>query len=395
MRVYLDNGATTMVADEVLEEMKPFFTQKFGNAFSLHALGQEAKQALERSRDTIAKLINANPREIIFTSGGTESDNLAIKGVALANKDKGNHIITTKIEHHAIERTCAALEKQGFKVTYLDVTKDGFVNPGDVKKAITKETILVSVIHANNEIGTIQPIKEIGKICSENGVYFHTDAVQSFTKTPIDVKDMNINLASFSSHKIHGPKGVGFLFIKRGTEIQPQALGGSHEFCKRAGTENISGIVGFAKAATLITKQDIDRMTKLRDKLMKDLLEISDSQLNGSKQNRLCNNVNISFHYVEGEALLLYLDIEGIAISTGSACSSKDLKPSHVLLAIGLRHEVAHGSLRFTLSKYTTEDEIDYTITKVREVVEKLRKISPLRMGYEKEASFWDEPDHH
>lgn len=395
MRVYLDNGATTQVAKEVFEEMEPYFSDKFGNASSLHQFGQEAREALEKSRQILAKTINAQPREIIFTSGGTESDNLAIFGISYSNQDKGKHIITTKIEHPAIEKSCVVLEKQGFKITYLDVDEEGFVDPEAVKKALTKETILVSIIHANNEIGTIQPIAEIGKICSENDVYFHIDAIQSFTKTPIDVKAMNIDLASFSSHKIHGPKGVGALYLKKGTNIVPRAVGGSHEFCKRAGTENISGIVGFAKAATIITQQDIDRITKLRDQLMKGLLKIPDTKLNGPNENRLCNNVNIAFNYVEGEALLLYLDLEGIGVSTGSACSSKDLKPSHVLLAIGLKHEVAHGSIRFTLSKYTTTEEIEYTIKKVTEIVEKLRKISPLRKGYEKDAATWDELDHH
>ncbi len=394
MKVYLDNGATTMVAKEVLNVMQPYFTKRYGNASSLHSFGQEAQHALDKARETIAKLINAEPEEVIFTSGGTESDNLAIKGIAYANKDKGNHIITTNFEHHAVEEACKSLEKEGFNVTWLDVTKEGFVKPEDVKKAITRQTIMVSVMHANNEIGTIQPIAEIGKICSEKRVYFHTDAVQSLTKTPIDVKKMHIDLASFSSHKIHGPKGVGALYIKKGTKIKPQALGGPHEFKKRAGTENIPGIVGFARAATLVTKQDINKMYKLRDYLIEGLLKIPNTQLNGSRQNRLCNNVNIVFNFVEGEAMLLHLNMRGIAVSTGSACSSHDLKPSHVLLAIGLRPEVAHGSIRFTLSKYTTKQEIDYTIKNVKEVVEQLRKMSPLKKGYEKGLVMMDKPEH-
>ena len=395
MRVYLDNGATTQVAKEVYNEIILYFSEKFGNASSLHQFGQEALHALENSRKTIAKAINAEPREIIFTSGGTESDNLALFGAAYANKDKGKHIITTKIEHHATEKSCEALEKQGFSITYLDVDEEGYVDPESIRKAITEETILVSIIHGNNEIGTIQPIAEIGKICAQKNILFHIDAVQSFTKVPIDVKAMNIDLASFSSHKIHGPKGVGALYIKRGTNITPRSFGGTQEFCKRAGTENIPGIVGFAKAATMITQEDIHKMTKLRDKLIKSLLKIPNSRLNGPTENRLCNNVNIAFNFVEGEAMLVYLDMEGIAVSTGSACSSKDLKPSHVLIAIGLKPEVAHGSIRITLSKYTTDEEIEYTIKKVKEVVEKLRKISPLKKGYEKDMASWDKSHHH
>lgn len=395
MKVYLDNGATTRVADKVLEEMKPYFIEKYGNASSLHSLGEEAKEALEKSREIIASEINAAPGEIIFTSGGTESDNLAIRGIALANKERGNHIITTRIEHHAIEMTCMVLKKEGFEITFLDVDKEGFVNPESVRKAITDKTILVSIVHANNEIGTIQPMEEIGKICAENNVYFHTDAVQSFTKVPIDVKKMNLDLASFSAHKIHGPKGIGALYIKKGTSIAPQEHGGVHEFKKRAGTENISGIIGFAKAATLITDEDINRMAKLRDKLMNGLLEMSDTQLNGPKKERLCNNVNIAFNFVEGEAVLIHLDMHGIAVSTGSACSSHDLKASHVLTAIGLRADIAHGSIRFTLSRYTTEKEIDYTIDKVKEVIQMLRDMSPLRRGYEKVVDMEADIDHH
>ncbi len=382
MKVYLDNGATTKVAPEVLKEMIPYFSEKYGNSSSLHKFGKEAKKAIEQARATIAKQINADPAEIIFTSGGTESDNLAIKGIAYANKNKGNHIITTKFEHPAIEKTCEILLKQGFEVTFLNVSKQGFVRVEDVKAAITDKTILVSIMHANNEIGTIQPIEEIGKICKDKGIYFHTDAVQSFTKIPIDVKKMNIDLASFSSHKIHGPKGVGALYLKSGTKIEPQSIGGSHEFGKRAGTENISGIVGFAKASIIISQEDINNMKRLRNKLIDSLLEIPHVQLNGSKDNRLCNNANLRFNLIEGEAMLIHLDMLGIAVSTGSACSAKDLKPSHVLLAIGLSHDVAHGSIRFTLSKFTTDEEIDYTISKVKEVVDKLRKMSPLKPGY-------------
>lgn len=395
MEVYLDNGATTRVADEVLEEMTPYFVEKYGNASSLHSYGEDAKKALEDARAVIASKINADPKEIIFTSGGTESDNLAIRGVAYANKSRGNHIITTRIEHHAIEMACIALKKEGFDITFLDVDEEGFVDPDAVKKAITDKTILVSIVHANNEIGTIQPIEEIGKICAENKVYFHTDAVQSLTKVPIDVKKMNLDLASFSSHKIHGPKGVGALYVKKGINFQPQSFGGVHEFKKRAGTENIPGIVGFAKATTLMTEKDIAKITKLRDHLMNSLMEMSDVQLNGPKENRLCNNVNISFHFVEGEAVLIHLDMKGIKVSTGSACSSHDLKASHVLTAIGLRPDIAHGAIRFTLSKYTTEEQIDYTIKKVKEVIQMLRDMSPLRRGYENEVDMEADLDHH
>ncbi|MBS1267075.1 MAG: Cysteine desulfurase IscS 2 [Candidatus Woesearchaeota archaeon] len=390
MKVYLDNGATTKVDPEVVNAMKLYFLEKYGNASSLHSYGQQAKKALNNSRKVIAKIINADPEEIIFTSGGTESDNIALRGLADANKKKGNHIITSKIEHHAIIRTCQDLEKQGFKVTYLDVSEKGFVDPKDVEAAITKNTILVSIMHANNEIGTIQPISEIAAICREKGVYFHTDAVQSFTKVKIDVKKMNIDLASFSSHKIHGPKGVGAIYIKKGTKVNSLVTGGAHEFGKRAGTENVAGIVGFAKAASILNKDHLEKMTTLRDELINELLKIPHVQLNGSKQKRLCNNANLRFNLIEGEAMLIHLDMNGIAVSTGSACSSHELKVSHVLKAIGLSHDVAHGSIRFTLSKYTTKKEIDYTIDKVKEVVLKLRKISPLKPGY----SAKDFPDH-
>ncbi|MBW2971227.1 cysteine desulfurase [Candidatus Woesearchaeota archaeon] len=358
MKVYLDNGATTRVAPEVAEAVKKVFLVQYGNPSSLHSWGREAKQILEKSRATIARKINAQPEEIFFTSGGSESDNLALVGVALANKVRGNHIITTKFEHHAIERTAKQLEKQGFKLTFLDVTEDGFVNPKSVENAITDKTILVSIIHANNEIGTIQPIGDIGKICRKRGVLLHVDAVQSFTKTELDVNKMNIDLASFSAHKIHGPKGVGALYVRKSINIQPMFFGGSQESKLRPGTENLPSIVGFAQAAALISEKDIEHMTKLRNKLIDGLLKISDTQLNGSREHRLCNNVNIAFNFVEGESLLMELDTHGIAVSTGSACSSTELTPSHVLTAIGLKPEIAHGSLRFTLSKYTTQEEI-------------------------------------
>ena len=378
MKVYLDNGATTKTAPEVVEAMQPYFTDKYGNASSLHYFGREAKGALDKAREIIAKKINASPEEIIFTSGGTESDNLAIKGTVYAHKDRGNHIITSQIEHPAVLGAYSVLEREGFKVIYIGVDKNGFVKLDQLEKAITDKTILVSVMHANNEIGTIQPIKEIGDICRKHKVIFHTDAVQSFTKVPIDVKKINVDLISLSSHKIHGPKGVGALFVRKGTKLKKLADGGGHEFHLRAGTENIPGIIGFAKAIELVSDMDLKQMTKLRDKLINGLLKIPHTQVNGSKENRLVNNVNISFNYVEGESLLMYLDDKGIAVSTGSACSSHSLKPSHVLMALGLKAEVAHGTIRFTLSKYTTDKEIEYTIKSVKEVVEKLRRFSPL-----------------
>src|SRR3989338_5831587 len=379
MKVYLDHGATTPVDKEVVKSMLPYYTKDFGNASSLHQFGQKAKEALENSREIIAKKLNAEPKEIVFTGSGSESDNLAIKGIAYANKDKGNHIITSKIEHPAILETCKALEKEGFSVTYLDVNEEGLISLEELKKSITNKTILVSIMHANNEIGTIEPIEEIGKICREKKVYFHTDAVQSFTKMPIDVKKMNVDLISLSSHKIHGPKGVGALFIKNGTKIQKIIYDGHHENDKRAGTENIPGIVGFTKAAELANEEYTSHMTKLRDALIKELEKIPNSQLNGPRGNkRLCNNANLSFHFIEGESALLRLDMKGIAVSTGSACSSQSLTPSHVLTAIGLKPEIAHGSLRFTLGRENTEKEIDYVLKVLPKVVEELREISPL-----------------
>jgi cysteine desulfurase len=382
MRAYLDNGATTRLDEKVAEVIRSNFLEDYGNASSLHALGQKAKKALEESRAIIAHQINAEPGEIVFTSGGTESDNLAIKGIAYANKEKGKHIITTKIEHHAVERSCKALEKEGFNITWLGVDKEGFVNMKDLEKAITKETILVSIIHGNNEIGIIQDIGAIGALCRKKGVYFHTDAVQSFTKVPIDVKKQEITLASFSAHKIHGPKGVGALYIRKVTKIKKLMDGGSQENGLRAGTENIPGIAGFAKAVELSQKVDCKKIEELRDYFISRLeKEIPEVKLNGSRKKRLCNNANITFRFIEGEALLIKLDDKGIASSTGSACSSRELKPSHVLTAIGVPPQEAHGSIRFTLSRFTTKEELDYTVNTIQEVVAELRKISPLWQG--------------
>jgi len=377
--IYLDNGATTKVDEQVIKVMLPYFTEKYGNASSTHTLGQEAKNALEKSRKIIAASIGAKGDEIIFTSGGTESNNLAIKGIALANKERGNHIITTKIEHKCILNSCKWLEKQGFNVTYLDVDKEGFVSLENLEKAITNKTILVSIIHGQNEIGTIQNLESLGKICKKHNVYFHTDACQSYTKTNIDVNKQNLDLVTLNAHKIHGPKGVGALFIKKGTKIICLQDGGEHEFGLRAGTENISGIIGFAEAVKIASNpKHIIHMTQLRDKLINEILKLPNAKLNGSKGNkRLCNNANFSFKGIEGEAIGGYLDENNICSSTGSACSARTLEPSHVLMALGLSHEEANGSLRLTLSRFTTEKEIDYVLEMLPKIIEKLRKISP------------------
>lgn len=377
--VYLDNGATTRVLPAVANAMQMYLLDKFGNASSMHSYGRDAKHALSKARETIAKAINADPDEIIFTSCGTESNNWAIKQLLWQDRNHKDHIITTKIEHPSVLKTCQWMEKQGFKVTYLDVNKEGIVDVSKFRKAINDRTVLVTIMHANNEIGTIQPIEEIGAICRQNNIIFHTDAVQSFTKVPIDVKKMNIDLLSLSAHKIHGPKGIGALYVRRGYNIRQLLHGGHQESGLRAGTENVSEIVGFAKASESITRQDVSRISKLRDYFVKEMMKrIPDTRLNGSAKQRLCNNANISFKYIEGESLLLKLDEKGIAVSTGSACSSRELEPSHVLLAIGLKHEEAHGSIRFTLSKETTMQELDYTLDALEDAVKGLREISPL-----------------
>lgn len=377
MKVYLDNGATTPVAKEVAKAMQAMLTKKFGNPSSLHKFGEEAKKELEKSREIIAKKINAEPDEIIFTSGGTEADNIAIKGVAY--KHKQGHIITSKIEHPAVLRACEALEKEGFKVTYLNVNKEGLVDLKRLEEAITPETILITVMHANNEIGTIQDIEKIGKICKEKNVTFHTDAVQSFTKVPIDVKKTNVDLISLSAHKIHGPKGIGALFVKKSTKLKPLFDGGGQERKIRTGTENMPGVAGFGKAVEISEEKDVEKMRRLRNMLIEEIEKnIPDIILNGSRDKRLANNVNITFKYIEGESLLYQLNEKGVAVSTGSACSSQSLEPSHVLIAIGLKPEVAHGAIRFTLSRYTTKEEIDYTIKSLKGIVKELRRISPL-----------------
>ena len=377
--IYLDNGASTKVDPDVLKVMMPYFSEKYGNASSNHSLGQESKNALENARKVIAESINAEPSEIIFTSGGTESNNLVIREIAYKNREKGNHIITTKIEHKSIINTCKFLEKDGFKVTYLDVDKEGFVDAKNLENAITDRTVLVSIIHGNSEIGTIHNLKELGNVCKKHNLYFHTDACQSYTKTEIDVEKQNLDLVTISSHKIHGPKGVGALFLRKGTNIHPLMHGGDHEFKLRAGTENIHGIVGFAEAVKLADKKHIEYMAKLRDKLIDGVLKIPYVNLNGPKGNkRLCNNTNFSFKGIEGEAIVGSLDAEGICTSTGSACSEKTLEPSYILKAIGLSNEEANGSIRLTLSKFTTEEEIEYVLRVLPKAVENLRKMSPL-----------------
>lgn len=380
--IYLDNAGTTKMSEHVLKEMMPYLTEEFGNASSLHTMGQKAKEALEQARTDIASAINALPREIYFTSGGSESDNQAIMSAAIigARKNK-KHIVSTKFEHHAVLHTLKKLEKQGFSVTYLDVYENGIIHLDDLEKAITDDTCLVTIMFANNEIGTIQPVKEIGEICHKKGVIFHTDAVQAVGHIPVDVKEMNIDMLSMSSHKFHGPKGVGALYAKSTILLSSLIEGGAQEKGKRAGTENVAGAVGMATALKDAV-EDMDKVsakeTKLRDKLISELSKIPHSALNGDKEHRLPNNFNMCFEGIEGESLLLLLDDAGICASSGSACTSGSLDPSHVLLAIGRPHEVAHGSLRLTLSKDTTEKDIDFVIKKVPEIVNYLRRISPV-----------------
>lgn len=380
--VYMDYAATTYTKPEVLEDMIPYFTEFYGNPSSIYSISRETKKAIDKARNRIAKAINADPAEIYFTGGGSEADNWAIKGIALANKNKGNHIITTKIEHHAVLHTCEYLEKQGFEVTYLDVDEEGSIRLEELKNAIKPSTILVTIMTANNEIGTVQPIKEIGAICKERKVFFHTDAVQAIGHIDMDVKNMDIDALSLSGHKIYGPKGVGVLYLRKGIKIHNLVHGGAQERNRRAGTENVAGIVGLGKAIELAMEnltEEKERLTYLRDKLIKGLLEIPYSKLNGSVgDKRLPGNVNISFEFIEGESVLLMLDAKGICASSGSACTSGSLDPSHVLLAIGLPHEVAHGSLRLTMGAKTTEEEVDYVIETVPAIVQRLRDMSPL-----------------
>jgi len=383
MQIYADNAATTSLSPKVLEAMTPYLTEIYGNPSSLYRIGAVAKDAVENSREKIAALIGAkSSAEIFFTSGGSEADNWAIKGVCEILKEKGkNHIITTKFEHHAVLHVCESLQKEGFEVTYLDVYENGIVKPEDVKNAIKDTTALVTIMYANNEIGTIQPIAEIGKICREAGVLFHTDAVQAMGNVPINVQDECIDLLSLTGHKFHGPKGCGALYIRRGVRIKSLIEGGAQERSRRAGTENVAGIVGLAAALDLAIstmEQRKERLTKMRNRLIDGLLKIERSRLNGDRESRLPGNINMCFEGIEGESLLLMLDIKGISASSGSACTSGSLDPSHVLLSLGLPHEIAHGSLRLSFSDANTEEEIDYLLKVIPETVDYLRSFSPL-----------------
>lgn len=383
--IYMDNAATTEMRDEVLEVMLPFLKENYGNPSSTYSLGVKSKAAIEEAREAIAARINAKPREIYFTSGGSEADNWAIKGVAYANKDKGRHIITSKVEHHAVLHTCEYLEKQGFDVTYLDVDKYGMVDPEDLRAAIRPDTILITIMYANNEVGTIMPIEEIAAIAKENKIYFHTDAVQAIGSIDIDVEALNIDMLSMSAHKFHGPKGIGVLYIRTATKIDPLIIGGGQERSRRAGTENIASIVGMAKALEIAyANKDArnEKLVQLRDMFIDKILKnIKYTRLNGHPSKRLPGNVNVSIEFIEGESMLLSLDMMGVAASSGSACTSGSLDPSHVLLAMGLAHEIAHGSLRLSISEETTEEDIDYVVESLIKIVDRLRMMSPL---YEK-----------
>ena len=379
--VYADNAATTAVSKAVLDEMLPFFCDNYGNPSSIYSIGRDAREAVDEARRRVAEAIGAQPQEIFFTSGGSEADNWAIRGVALKNAGKGKHLITTKFEHHAVLHTMKALEKEGFEVTYLPVNSDGLVNPADLEAAIRPDTTLVSIIYANNEIGTIQPIPELSKICAEKGVIFHTDAVQAVGHIPINVADQHIDLLSLSGHKFHGPKGVGALYIRKGLRFSNLIEGGAQEKNRRAGTENVPGIVGLGKAIELACRNMAEnnrKIIKLRDRLIDGILPIPMTRLNGDREKRLPGNVNISVQGIEGESLLLLLDMNGICASSGSACTSGSLDPSHVLLAIGLKHEVAHGSLRFSLSELNTDEDIDYILEVLPKIIDRLRSMSPV-----------------
>jgi len=381
-RIYLDHAATTPTHPEVLKAMLPYFTDAFGNPSSIYSYGQEARGAIEEARTKVAELIGARSEEIIFTGGGTEADNFALNGIIYANEHKGNHIITTPIEHHAVMEACKFLQRRGFRITYLPVDEYGLVDPQDVKKAITDKTILISVMHANNEVGTVEPIGEIGKIAKEAGIYFHTDAVQTVGHIPVNVDELRVDLLSISAHKLYGPKGVGALYVRKGIKLVSLIHGGEQEKRRRAGTENVPAIVGLGKAIELAGQamnKEAERLSYLRDKLIKGLVErIDHIRLNGHPRRRLPNNVNVSVDFVEGESMLLNLDLEGICASTGSACSSASLEPSHVLLALGLPPEQAHGSLRFTLGRENNEEDIEQVLEVLPRIVAKLRAMSPL-----------------
>lgn len=389
--VYLDNAATTKTTPEVVEAMLPYFTEHYGNPSSVYSFASKNKEVITKQREIIADVLGASANEIYFTAGGSESDNWALKATAEAYKDKGNHIITTKIEHHAILHTAEYLEKQGFEVTYLDVDENGIVKLDELKKAIRPTTILISIMFANNEIGTIQPIKEIGEIAKEHGILFHTDAVQAFGQIPVNVDECHIDMLSASGHKLNGPKGIGFLYIRKGVKIRSFVHGGAQERKRRAGTENVPGIVGFGtavKRAVDTMKERTDKEIQLRDYMIERISEeIPYAKLNGDAKKRLPNNVNFSFRFIEGESLLIMLDMKGICASSGSACTSGSLDPSHVLLAIGLPHEIAHGSLRMTLSEETTKEDIDYVIDNLKDIVSKLRSMSPLYEDFVKKQN--------
>lgn len=381
-KIYLDNAATTRTAEEVVEAMIPYFTENYGNPSSIYELGQRSKEAITTAREQIAEVIGAKTEEIYFTAGGSEADNWALKAACEAYEGKGRHIITTKIEHHAILHTCEYLEKKGVEVTYLNVDENGLVDLDELQKAIRPDTILISIMFANNEIGTIEPIKEIGMIAKEHGILFHTDAVQAFGQLPIDVDDMHIDMLSSSAHKINGPKGIGFLYIRKGVKIRSFVHGGAQERKRRAGTENVPAIVGYGVAAKRAAETMEERTAKerqLRDYFIERVeKEIPYVKLNGHPTKRLPNNINFSFRFVEGESLLIMLDMKGIAGSSGSACTSGSLDPSHVLLAIGLPHEIAHGSLRLSLGEDTTKEDLDYTLEQIKEIIQRLRDLSPL-----------------
>jgi len=378
-KIYLDFAATTPISKIVLESMKPYFSERFGNESSMHSSGTSVHEDIETARKKIKDKLNASNYNLIFTSGGTEANNLALKGIAFANQKKGKHIITTKIEHDCILQSAKWLESQGYQVTYLKVNKEGFIDINELKKSIRKDTILVSIIHANNEIGTIQNIREIGKICHEMETILHTDACQSFTKVPIDLEKDNIDLITINAHKIYGPKGIGALLVKKGINITPLLHGGGHENNLRSGTLNVPGIIGFSEAIDVIKEKDIKRMQKLRDMLIDGLLKIPNSSLNGPIGDaRLCNNVNVLFKYIEGESVLLHLDFKGIYVSTGSACSSHNLSQNHVIKSIGVNPEIANGALRITIGIETTEEDIKYVLEEIKPIVEKLTKMSPL-----------------
>ena len=381
--IYMDHNATTPVRPEVLEAMLPFYGPIYGNASSLHGFGREAKEGLERAREQVAKVLGARPDEVCFTGGGTEADNLAVKGIAWANRDRGNHLITSQVEHHAVFNTCEYLEKQGFKVTYLPVDSEGRVDPGDVEKAITKETLLVTIMQANNETGTVQPIAEIGRIARKRGVYFHSDAVQAFTKLPTRVDELGVDLLSLSGHKIYGPKGVGCLYIRKGTKLDSLVHGGHHERNRRAGTENVPGIVGLGKASELGAgemSEEAKKLATLRDRLQEGILaRIPEVRINARNAPRLPGTLSACFKYVEGESILLSLDMKGIAASSGSACSTGAIEPSHVLTAMGVPPEEARGSVRFSLGRLNTEMEVDRVVGELVAILTRLRAMSPLR----------------